>query len=607
MLNPSAPPPASFSGMGAVPQPEGVSFRVWAPFAERVLIIGTFNDWQKEATPLGREGENGYWSAHAPKAKAGDEYQYVIHFQGKELLKNDPYARKIAPDSHRSVVMPADTFDWAGDSFVIADHNQLIIYELHVGTFARRTNGQPGTFDDVRQKLKYLKNLGINAIELMPLAEFPSELSWGYNITNPFAIEESYGGAESLKTLIKEAHRHEIAVIVDGVYNHYGPDNLDLWQFDGWNENDLGGIYFYNDWRAKTPWGHNRPDYGRPEVRQYIRDNALMLLDEFHVDGLRFDGVSYIRTVNGNDGDPADELPEGWSLLQWINEETRSRYPKRIMIAEDLKCSPWLTKTKGEGGAGFHSQWDAAFVHPVRYAVITREDGERNLEDLKQSLLFNYNGDPFQRVIYSESHDEISNGRARIPFEIDPQDAGGLFARKKSTLAAGLVFTAPGIPMLFSGQELLEDGWFSDDDPLDWSKLGSFQGIHRLYRDLIHLRRNANQVTAGLTGAHIAVNHLNHEMKIMSYHRWLEGGAGDDVIVVTNFSNQTFKDYALGFPRPGRWHVRFNSDWEGYSRDFDNFPTIDTEAVSEPLHNQPCRALLDIGTYSVIILSQDKT
>jgi 1,4-alpha-glucan branching enzyme len=120
------------------------------------------------------------------------------------------------------------------------------------------------------------------------------------------------------------------------VYNHFGPADLDLWKFDGWSENDLGGIYFYQDWRAETPWGHTRPDYGRPEVRQYLRDNALMWLEEYQVDGLRTDAIAYIRNVNG-DIKPEEDIPEGWSLMQWINKEVKERYPWKITIAEDLK------------------------------------------------------------------------------------------------------------------------------------------------------------------------------------------------------------------------------------------------------------------------------
>ncbi len=161
-------------------------------------------------------------------------------------------------------------------------------------------------------------------------------------------------------------------------------------------------------------------------------------------------------------------MPEGWGLTQWINRDLHERRPNFITIAEDLQNNDYLTKTDDQGGAGFSAQWDANFVHPVRETVITAADEHRSMEKVTQAVLFNYNGDPFQRIIYSESHDEVANGKARVPAEIDQQDGANFFAQKKSTLAAGLVFTTPGIPMLFQGQEFLSGGWFQDTVPLDW-------------------------------------------------------------------------------------------------------------------------------------------
>jgi len=152
----------------------------------------------------------------------------------------------------------------------------------------------------------------------------------------------------AFKRFVTRAHEHHIAVILDVVYNHLGPSDLDLWQFDGWSENNRGGIYFYNDDRAHTPWGDTRPDYGRGEVRQYLLDNARMWLEEYHVDGLRFDGTVYIRTPTARQRRPAD----GWSLLQAINSLVAEKFPGRITIAEDLQNNKWLTKDVGPAAPG---------------------------------------------------------------------------------------------------------------------------------------------------------------------------------------------------------------------------------------------------------------
>jgi 1,4-alpha-glucan branching enzyme len=148
-------------------------------------------------------------------------------------------------------------------------------------------------------------------IEIMPAMEFAGGFSWGYNPANLFAIESDYGGPKAFKEFINAAHDSGIAVILDVVYNHFGPSDLDIWQFDGWGEEGKGGIYFYNDWRAETPWGDGRPDYGREEVRQYVRDNVLMWLHDCRVDGVRWDMTAYIRNVYGNDNDPEHDIPGG--------------------------------------------------------------------------------------------------------------------------------------------------------------------------------------------------------------------------------------------------------------------------------------------------------
>ena len=240
----------------------------------------------------------------------------------------------------------------------------------------------------------------------------------------------------------------------------------------------MGGIYFYNDWHAGHPWGQTRPDYGRKEVRQFIRDNVLMWLKEYHVDGLRFDMTLYIHNVRASD-DPDGDLPDGWSLVQWINRDLRQQYPGRITIAEDLQNDDRITKPVDQAGGGFTAQWAARFVHPVRAAVITPSDEQRSLDSVRGAIEGRFNGDPFQRVIYSESHDEVANGKSRVASEIDPHDPDSWFAQKRTTLAAALVLTSPGIPMLFQGQEFLEDGWFQDSVPLDWHKSEEFSGLVR--------------------------------------------------------------------------------------------------------------------------------
>jgi len=595
--------PASSSdrhpGMGALPHDHGTAFRVWAPHADKVYVIGTFNDWKPDATPLEPE-ENGYWYADVPTAKVGHEYRYRIVNGELDLSRIDPYARQVTNSVGNGVVHDPAAFDWAGDDFQLPPWNELVLYELHIGTFGDQSDGKPGTFLDAINRLGHLKRLGVNVIQVMPAAEFAGDFSWGYNPAHIFAVETSYGGPAAFKEFVKAAHRMGIGVVLDVVYNHFGPSDLDLWRFDGWGENDLGGIYFYNDWKSETPWGNTRPDYGRGEVRQFIRDNAIMWLEDFHLDGLRFDMTLYIRAVK-----PGDDLPDGWSLVQWINKDVSAQYPGRITIAEDLQNDDRLTNAVEWGGAGFGAQWDANFVHPIRAAVIAPDDAARSMEAVRDALLFRYNGDPFQRVIYTESHDEVANGKARVPQEINPDDPRDYYAQKRSTLGAGLVCTAPGIPMLFQGQEFLEGGWFRDTVPLDWDLRDDFQGIVRMYRDLVALRLNRKGFSRGLCGRGINVTHLNDPQNVLVFHRWDIGGPGDDVVVVVNLAAEKRENYEIGFPHGGTWRLRLNSAWKGYSSAFSDYPSGDVTAEPGEYDGLPFHSAVGVAPYTLLIYSQD--
>ncbi|MGB3829305.1 MAG: alpha-amylase family glycosyl hydrolase, partial [Ornithinimicrobium sp.] len=383
------------SGMGSLPYDTGVAFRVWAPHADAVAVTGDFDGWSAAAHPLAHEGA-GYWYAEVSGATPGQEYQYVLTLGQDTAYRIDPYARAVTNSIGNGIIVDPDAFDWGDDDFRCPPHHELVIYETHIGSFLS-CNGAVGDLSGLAGKLDYLRTLGINAIELMPLMEFAGDYSWGYNPAHVFAVESSYGGPQGLRAFVKEAHAHGIAVIIDVVYNHFGPSDLGLWQFDGWSENGKGGIYFYNDWRSATPWGDTRPDYGREEVRRFIRDNALMWLREFRADGLRLDMTPYMRSVDGTGW----EIDQGWSLMRWIAESVRAERPDAIVIAEDLHGEMAVTST-GAGGAAMHAQWDNQFVHPVRTALVAADDTDRSMGAIAAAVTARYHH-AFDRVVYTES------------------------------------------------------------------------------------------------------------------------------------------------------------------------------------------------------------
>jgi 1,4-alpha-glucan branching enzyme len=582
-------------GMGASLYDGGVSFRVFLPFARRVWVVGDFNGWNNQANELGNEF-NGNFSGDVPGAQRWQKYQYYIEAaDGSRFYKADPRSARMENSSGASIVHDPGAYPWQS-GFNTPAFDEMVIYELHVGTFARQWD--KGTFHAAMDKLDYLASLGVNMLELMPVSEFPGDSSWGYNPAEPMAPESSYGTPEDMKAFIDGAHARGMGVVVDFVMNHWGPNDLPMWCVDG-NCLGNGGAYFYADNRKDTPWGATRPDYGRHEVRDYIKDAAMMWLNEYRVDGLRWDGTKYIRTTDGS-----SDIADGWSLMQEINGLSASQQPWKIKIAEDFGGLGQITMPTGSGGAGFDSQWDGAFVHPIRDAVIQANDAGRSMSAGAGAITYNFNGRASQRVIYTESHDEVANGQQRLPEAIWPGNAASWAAKKRSTLAAAIAFTSPGIPLLFEGQEFLEDGYFTAERALDWSKADRNYGITNLYRDLAHLRRNWNDNTRGLRGDNVNVFHIDESNKVIAYHRWQGGGPGDDVVVVANFSGQWFPDYRIGMPRGGRWYVRLNSDYNGYSSDFGNTATLDTNADGGSEDGMGQSASFQLGPYSAVIFSQ---
>jgi 1,4-alpha-glucan branching enzyme len=589
--------------MGAIPTPDGVTFRVWAPNADAVSVTGSFDGWNASQNPLARE-DGGTWSRDVPDARPGDEYRFLIRSHGRHLWRIDPRARRLTSSVGNAIVYDPGAFEWGPQAFATPAWNDLVVYELHVGTFTSGMHGQPGTLEGVRRRVDYLRELGVGAIQLMPPFEFGGERSWGYNPAYPFAVESSYGSPDDLKALVRTSHEAGIAVILDVVYNHLGPSDLDLWQFDGWSAAGKGGIYFYEDARSATPWGDTRPDYGRSEVRAFIRDNAFLWLDEFRVDGLRWDATSYISSIGGGGSRAPDTIPDGWRLMASVNAEVAERHPGRLMIAEDLQGDPAVVLPAREGGAGFGAQWDPGFVHPLRSALIESDDASRDVVAVAAAIEV----DPaaaFRRVIFTESHDEVANGSARVPEEVWPGYADSWASKKRATLGSAIVLTTPGIPMLFQGQELIEGAWFSDEEPLDWSKRHRHAGLLQLHRDLIRLRRNVDDTTRGLRAPNVSVHHLNEQARVLGYHRWELGGPRDDVVVLVSFSAAANERYRVGVPGPGRWRVRFNSDWDGYDPEFETVHALDAEAEAIPADGLTHSVTVGLGPYSAVILSRD--
>ena len=566
-------------------------FRVWAPFARHVAIMGDFTDWQE--VPLKKSEkffEDGTWLAKIKNVEPGQAYQYsIVGYHGQKLTKNDPRAKVLTDSDQGLSVVSDDRFNWENDEeFTILPADQQVIYEMHIGTFARPDAATGATFADAITKLDYLKSLGVTTVELMPITSMAASFGWGYAPSALYSVENIYGGMFGLKSFVKEAHKRGLAVILDLVYNHFM--TTDLWQFDGWYENKRGGVYFYNDIRGDTPWG-GRPDYGRVEVREFILDNVAMWFTDYHIDGMRMDSTIYLRNINGRNNDPSGDIGEAWQLMSEINRLAHEMKPGAIMVAEDCSGNEWITKLTDSGGCGFDSQWDLGLPHVIRGALGV-ESEMPGLVHLVDVMSQSFNNDWQQRIVFADSHDTAANGGARLiaATETDPHSVD---ARRIAILSSAIALTTPGIPMLLAGSEFLQGGDFNDWKALDWENLEQFAGIVEAHRHLIALRRNDYDDSGGLASGDLKILTQDDDAKILAYQR------GDDaqqpVIVVANFNEKKVKNYKLPI-LSGQWKVRFNSSWKGYSADFSelNISTADNETV------------VDLPSHVVLILTEEK-
>ncbi len=530
--------------LGATVTAGGTVFRVWAPNATSAHVAGTFNNWS--ATQGAMVENQGFWNLLIPGATAGAEYKFV--FDGT-IWRTDPRSRRQVSSVGNSVVVNATKYAWGDAAWVTPYFEDMVIYELHVGSFSGEGDGvghYPGRYRDAADRhLDHLVSLGVNAVELMPLGEFAGDRSWGYNPTFQFAPEGAYGQPDDLKYLVDRCHQRGIGVILDVVYNHMGPSDLadNILEYDGQE------IYFYpsgNVYR-ETPWGP-RLDYGRLEVRDFIRDNVHYWLGEYHLDGLRVDATDFIK-INA----------DGWSVLKDIAQAADLVSPKAIVIAEQLPNDVAVTQPIAQGGAGLDVQWNDQFHDALRSAIGDAAFGDPNMAALAAGV--NHFGLP-NVVNYIESHDEAAH-QGRVAKAADVSNPGSEFAYGRSKVAAGLVLLSAGIPMILQGQEFLEDRNFGDGqtDRIQWKYTVEHADFLQFTQDLISLRRTQPALRSS-SGQNVF--HVNDAagVNVLALHRY--AGAGDDLVIVVSLSNNDLDGYALGFPQGGDWFEVFNGDASAY-------------------------------------------
>ena len=583
----------------------GVTFRVWAPNAMSVALRGDFNGWGD--TAMIKDNLTGYWSATVAAARPGQEYKYFLRWNGNTVgsWRQDPRAAWVRGGN--SVIYDHAAFDWGATARPSIPVDEQVMYEMHIGSFhdPDPNDDRPGTFDDAIARLGYLERLGVNVIALMPVNEFGGDYSWGYNPEHVFAIESAYGGPDGLKRFVKAAHQRGMKVQLDVVHNHWNPPSDGVWDFDG-----PANIYFYTDGRGWTPWG-SRPNYDQAEVRRYIQENIKTLLDDFRVDGFRWDSpqniLAYDTTKSGPN--PNTVLPNGKSMMMAINRMIHVEYPDaRWSIAEDADLltvrpngswyspdSIWYQLRVDSAADSYDGHWQTSFHNEITPQIASSEP-------FVGTILSKVNGwsePPGYRVIFTDNHDKsgILNDNTRLANRMDPLNPSGRTARKKTLLNAVLTLTAPGTPMLWMGQEFHATGSFVDREAFDWRSAAAQHRIFRAHRDLVTLRETLPALQN--SDLSTASGGLNEDLDLVVYFRRSGGVATNDVVVFFNFSGQTRNNINVPFPSSGTWHVRLNTDWPVYGTDFNNIGPGDTISVGGN-----GRAELSIGPHSAIIFAR---
>jgi 1,4-alpha-glucan branching enzyme len=538
----------------------------------------------------------GIYSVHLGSAHAGTHYRFSFDSPLGVITRQDPWCREIAADGSCVVVDPS-SFAWKSSSFVRPARNASIIYELHVGSFAADVAAGHGTFASTTTRLSAIADLGVNVVELMPVhLSSRDATSWGYGAQLWHAPKPAYGTSSDLRALVDEAHADGLAVWLDIVVNHADRStSAPLYCFDGaCDAASPGGVYFFGAGAyAMTPWGP-RPDYPEPHVAEMLLDSVDQWITEYRGDGFRWDSVSNVRALDGS-----GTTPGGRDLLVAANARTHALGASSV--AEDLKGYDMITQPSSKGGFDFDAQWDG-FGYTIDGVLTASSDDARDLGAVSGALTGSYAGDPFARVLFTEDHDIVGNGGARLPSKIDPADAESFMARRLSMIGAVTVLTAPGVPMIFMGQEWLATGTFpSSPTPIAGATPVGAK-VQVFYRDMIRLRRNVDGGAGGLLDVGVDVFHRNDTAKVIAYRR--HGASGEDVIVVLNLRNKSYAEYDVGVDDATPWRVRINLDHVAYGDDFVEGQTGSITPKPMSKDGKPYGLPLQLGAYSAMVLTK---
>ncbi|MBE0509770.1 MAG: 1,4-alpha-glucan branching protein GlgB [Chromatiales bacterium] len=567
---------------------DGVRFAVWAPNAQRVSVVGLFNQWDGRIHPMRNRGQSGVWELFIPDLNRGELYKFEIRDQhGHIHLKTDPYGQQFEMRPATAAIVQRSDYRWQDQAWLEqraqADwlHQPMSIYELHPGSWQRNAQGEFLSYQELAEGLiAHVQSLGFTHIELMPITEHPFDASWGYQTTGYFAPTSRFGDPDGFRYFVDQCHLHGIGVILDWVPAHFPKDSYALALFDG------TPLYEHADPRRgeHRDWGTLIFNFGRNEVKAFLLSSALYWLEEFHIDALRVDAVASMLYLDYS-RQPGDWIPnvhggnenlEAISFLREMNILVHREQPGALTMAEESTSWPMVSRPVDMGGLGFSMKWNMGWMHDT-LSYFHRDPIYRQYHQdlLTFGMLYAFT----ENFVLPFSHDEVVHMK-RSMLDKMPGDEWQRFANLR--LIYTYMYAMPGKKLLFMGAEFAQGREWNDAQALDWHLYARphHHGIHTLLAELNRLYREESALHR-FDFEHQGFQWLDCDDRQHSVLSFLRRDAAQVMICSFNFTPQPRDGYRIGVPEAGDYQLLHNSDAQPYGGSgYGEYPRFVAETVA---------------------------
>ena len=599
----------AFDYMGAHPfvqdGEQGYLFRVYAPEAEKVSVMGEFNDWKRDADYMTRD-EQGIWEKFIPNIPEYAAYKYSVWAKSGDVFdKSDPYGFHFETrPGNATKAYDLDGYEWGDASWLdwrkkhLPYSNPVNIYECHLGSWKMHEDGNFYSYRQLADELvPYVKEMGYTHIEFMPLTEYPFDGSWGYQVIGYFAATSRYGTPKDLMYLIDKAHQAGLGIIMDWVPAHFPKDGCGLVEFDG------SHLYEYADplKMEHKEWGTRVFDYGKVSTRNLLFSSAMFWIEKFHMDGLRVDAVASMLYLDYNrQGEwrpnvhGGRENLEAVDFLRLLNEYILTDHPDVMMIAEESTAWPMVTKPGYDGGLGFNFKWNMGWMNDM-LCYCSADPFFR--KDMHDKITFSFMYAFSENYILPLSHDEVVHGKCSLISKMPPpyeNQFGGLRA------LYGYMAAHPGKKMLFMGGEFAQFSEWAYQRGLDWMLLDypAHRQMQAYVKALNHFYLATPQLWEQDTDwrGFEWISHEDNRNNIIAFRRVAKDGS--DIVVVVNFSPEEQQEYRIGVPITGTYEEIFTSDKTEFGGSGMANGKLKTE--NKPMHGQEQSIVLKIPRFGVL-------